>query len=238
MESARFGDLWSMFAPIRGRREVWGGLGPMKFPLRVAARNLGHLGVETDLDLVDLQVSWVALLRGTTKINLRFDFSEKYEKNLHLRFGFPVLFSLNFLDRRRFVTSTNYRVIGFVESSDIFGYLRCFEKTLGPRNLRPTWSKSKPKNPPTPEPIETGQTLGDPLIWSLFQGLAKHETSEERDLAASSAFTIAVALGRWWIFGKQLFFRPKRKEEIHAKTGNPWLKEGPCTGTHLTLTHI
>ena len=38
--------------------------------------------------------------------------------------------------------------------------------------------------------------------------------------------------------GTNFFFGPKSQEEIHAKTGNPWLKEGPCTGTHLTLTHI
>ena len=27
MESARFGDLWNMFTPMGGRREVWGGVG-------------------------------------------------------------------------------------------------------------------------------------------------------------------------------------------------------------------
>ena len=36
---------------------VGGGVGTNEIPMRVVARNWGHLGVETDLDLVDLQVS-------------------------------------------------------------------------------------------------------------------------------------------------------------------------------------
>lgn len=151
-----------MFTPITGRSvgRGWEQQNPNESCGTWDRNSLAfaHLGVETDLDLVDLQVSWVALLRGTTKINLRFDFFQNVRKKKTSStwdsfFFFRVFKPPEFpLDRRRFVTSTNYRVIGFVESSDIFGYLRCFEKTLGPRNLRP----KHPIQIQTPKPTNTG----------------------------------------------------------------------------------